>query len=125
MTVINDALIVESMHNYVASFSAKTGSQKWLQSIPVGAHTSACFDDGSTARMHNNRLFVVDWDRKVHGLDLDTGQEIWSWHDYRYPDWRPIPIYKPIPEIAVIEDDVIYVINRRTISEGIFAIKID
>ena len=122
MTVIHDSLIVESMHNYVASFSAQTGSQQWFQSIPVGAHTSECFEDGSTVRIRNNRLFVVD--RILHSLDLETGQEIWSWHDFRYPTWRPIPISKPIPEIAVIEDNVIYVFNSWTLTDGVFAFKI-
>jgi outer membrane protein assembly factor BamB len=119
MIVMDDSLIVESKHNYVASFSAKTGSQNWKQPISVRSHTSGCFKRGSTVRIHDDRLFVIGSDRRVQSLDLVTGRIAWSWKDYRYPIWRIIPIYKPIPSIGLIEDDVIYINNA-----GIFSFEI-
>jgi len=126
MTISNDLLFVDAEDTYIAAFEPKTGIRQWIQPIPVNSNRyfSECFGSEGGVRIYSNKMFVVDSHRKLYALDLITGHELWSWQDFRFPDWRPIPIYKPTPEIAVIEDNIIYVFNSQTIAEGVFALKI-
>jgi outer membrane protein assembly factor BamB len=116
MTVLHDSLIVGARLNYVASFNAQTGMQKWTQPISVKTNRDECFENGNSFIISDNRLLVVDSNRNINFLDIETGNKIWSWKDPRF--WKIIPIYKPIPEIMQIDDNVIYVINA-----GIFTLK--
>lgn len=116
MSLIDDFLVVESQKNYIAVLDNKTGKTKWLQPIPVKSHYEVCFGDGSTVRINNNALLVVDGKRNVHALDLVSGQELWSWS----APWRPIPIYQPVPKIGAIDNNVVFIFNPMSI----FAYKI-
>ena len=116
MTVLHDSLIVGARLNYVASFNAQSGVQKWAQSISVKTNRDDCFENGNTFIVSNDKLLVVDSNRKINFLDIETGYKIWSWKDPRF--WRIIPIYKPVPGIGQIDDNAIYVINA-----GIFTLK--
>jgi outer membrane protein assembly factor BamB len=126
ITIENDLLVIDAEDNYIATLNPKTGITQWKKRIGVvsNRYFSECFASDSSVRIYSNKLFVVDNSRKLHVLSLDTGQELWSWKDFRYPAWRITPIHKPTPQIGMMENDVLYIFNSRAFSDGIFAFRI-
>lgn len=70
LAVAGDTLVVASGYGYVMALDAATGDQKWRRDLGAPMTGSPTVDDGN--------VFVNSNNNEVFGLDLSSGDTLWS-----------------------------------------------
>ena len=77
-----------------------TGLQKWRSDIGIDGSWSILGKD--ILRFNDKTIFVVgNNDQKIYALDMNTGNELWSWSHF-------LPTYSSY-EIGLLDKDTLYV----------------
>lgn len=97
--VIQDkTLIAVHEGRYVSAFDIKTGFQKWKLDFGVDEGWSIFWDD---ILEKNSKTVFVAGSRRIYAIDINTGDELWTWSHFRPTDSEY--------EFGLVDNDVLYV----------------
>ncbi len=98
-----NSLIAIHEEKYVSAFDVKTGSKKWKLDLSIDDSWSIFWDE--ILENNSNTLFIVGKNnQRIFAIDIDTGNQIWTWRHFR-PTGSGY-------EILFYDNNVIYVDQR-------------